>query len=360
LHERDGIDEIIKGVDIGLKYSLETPKVLTYNDVLLKECINKLTCFDSSKVIESRDASLIYKNNSYVISKEIYGNKVNKDVLYQNVIKAIQSGETTINLQSINCYESPRFVEKSPSVYYAKENLNKYLASNITYNYAGLTQVLDSSIIKDWIGIDGNFQATINETKVRNYVDNLASNYNKALGTSIPVNGGDYGNNHSWIIDSSEETKALINNIKSGQTITKHPIYSQTEAGSFFSNVGDTYVEIDMTKQHLWFYKDGYLVVEGDVVTGNVSIGNTTPTGIYKLYYKQKDTILKGEGYESPVSFWMPFNNGIGIHDASWRSEFGGEIYKNDGSHGCINSPYYVAKTVYDNINSGDTIICYN
>jgi lipoprotein-anchoring transpeptidase ErfK/SrfK len=360
LHERDGIDEKIKGVDIDLKYSLETPKVFTYNDVLLKESINKLTCFDSSKVIESRDANLTYEKNSYVISKEVYGNKVNKDVLYQNVIKAIQSGETTINLQSINCYESPRFVEKSPSVYYAKESLNKYLASNITYNYAGLTQVLDSSIIKDWIGIDGNFQATINETKVRNYVDNLESNYNKALGTSIPVSGGDYGNNHSWIIDSSEETKALINNIKSGQTITKHPIYSQTAAASFFSNIGDTFVEIDMTKQHLWFYKDGYLVVEGDVVTGNVSNGNTTPTGIYKIYYKQKDTILKGEGYESPVSFWMPFNNGIGIHDASWRSEFGGEIYKNDGSHGCINSPYYVAKTVYDNINSGDTIICHN
>ena len=83
-------------------------------------------------------------------------------------------------------------------------------------------------------------------------------------------------------------------------------------------------------------------------------------TGVYNLYYKQKDTVLKGPGYAAPVCFWMPFNNGIGLHDASWRSEFGGEIYKTDGSHGCVNAPYYVAKAVYDNINSGDTIICHN
>jgi len=360
LHEKDGIDEKINGVDIDLKYSLEIPKTVTYNEALLKERINKLTCFDSSKVIESKDASLIYENNSYVISKEVYGNKVNKDILYQRIIEAIQNGETSLDLQRINCYEDPRFIEKSPSVSYAKDTLNKCLASKITYNYAGLTQILDSSIIKGWIGLDENFQVIIDETKVRNYVDNLASNYNGALGTSISVSGGYYGNNHSWIIDSSEETKALINNIKNGQTVTKQPIYSQTSAARFFKNVGNTYVEIDMTKQHLWYYKNGYLVVEGDVVTGNVSNGTSTPTGVYKLYYKQKDTVLKGPGYASPVSFWMPFNNGIGLHDASWRSEFGGEIYKNDGSHGCVNASYYVAKTVYDNINSGDTIICHD
>ena len=360
LKEKDGVEEKINGVDIGLKYSSEIPRIVTYDEGILKEHINKLSCFDSTKIIETKDAKLVYLNNSYVISKETYGNKVNKDILYKNVIKAIQNGETTIDLEKSNCYESPRFIEISPSVYYAKECLNKYLYSNITYDFAGLRQVLDSSTIKDWIGIDENFQVTIDEVKVRNYVDNLASNYSKSLGTSIPVSGGYNGNNNSWIVDSSQETKELIQNIKNGQTITKQPIYVQTAAASFFSNIGNTYVEIDITKQHLWYYKNGYLVVEGDVVTGNVSNGSSTPTGVYKLYYKQKDTVLKGPGYASPVSFWMPFNNGIGLHDASWRTEFGGEIYKDDGSHGCVNAPYYVAKAVYDNINSGETIICHN
>ena len=360
LQERGGLKEQINGLDIGLKYRLGKPKGITYDDKLLKESISKLSCFDNSKIIESQNAKVEYEDNGYIIKKETYGNKVDKDILYDNVVKGILKGETIINLESINCYENPKFVTSSPIVIYANEALNKYISSNITYNFAGLTQVLDSSIIKDWIGVDGNFQVIIDEAKVRSYVDTLASAYNTSLGTNIKVSGGYDGNNHSWIIDSSEETKALIENIKNGQTITKNPLYAQTSASSYFRNVGNTYVEIDMTKQHLWYYKDGYLVVEGDVVTGNESAGHSTPPGIYKLYYKQKDTVLKGQDYAAPVSFWMPFNKGIGLHDASWRSEFGGEIYKTDGSHGCVNAPYYVAKAVYDNINSGDYIICYN
>ena len=76
-----------------------------------------------------------------------------------------------------------------------------------------------------------------------------------------------------------------------------------------------------MTKQHIWFYKNGTLIVEGDVVTGDVSKNYATPTGVYKLQYKEKNATLKGEGYSVPVNVFMPFNGGIGIHDASWRSK---------------------------------------
>ena len=360
LQEKGGAEEYINGVDIGLKYSSETPKVITYDDGLLKACISKLSCLDSSKIIKSQNANFIYQDNGYVISREVYGNEINKAILYENVSKAIQNGDTELNLESINCYENPKFVASSSEVTYAKETLNKYVSAKITYTFAGLTQYIDGSVIKNWIGVDGNFQVVIDEAKVKSYVDALGSNYNSSLGTSIKVNGGYDGNNHSWIIDSDQETKALIENIKNGQTITKSPVYAQTSSASYFSNVGSTFVEIDMAKQHLWYYKDGYLVVDGDVVTGNVSNGCSTPEGVYHFRSKEKDSVLRGPGYECPVSFWMPFVNEIGLHDASWRSEFGGEIYKTDGSHGCVNAPYYVAKTVFDNINSGDIIICHN
>ncbi|SFD17133.1 L,D-transpeptidase family protein [Clostridium uliginosum] len=360
LEERGGVKEQIQGSDIGLKYSEEISRVVSYDEKLLKEFVSKLSCFDGSKIIESKNAKVEYNGNGYAITKETYGNRIKKDVLYDNVVKSILNKDTTINLESIDCYENPRFIENCPIVAYANEALNKYISSNITYIFAGNTQVLDGSTIKDWIGIDENFQVTLDETKVRNYVDTMAYTYNALLGITIPVSGGYDGNNHSWIIDSSEETKELIENIKNGQTITKHPIYAQTEEASYFSDIGDTYVEIDMSSQHLWYYKNGYLIVNGDIVTGNVSGGCATPSGVYNLYYKQKDTVLRGPGYASPVCFWMPFNRGIGLHDASWRSEFGGEIYKENGSHGCVNAPYYVAKAVYDNISSGDPIICYN
>ncbi len=360
LQERDGIEEQIKGSDINFKYSSENPKVISFDEKLLQESINKLSCFDSNKIIEPQNAKLVYENNNYVISKEVYGNKVNKDILYGNVVKAIQSGNTTINLESINCYENPKVTANTSGLINAKDIVNKYVSSKITYNIGGLTQYLDGSTIKDWINVDGNFQVTLDENKVRNYVDNLANIYTTSLGTIIKVSGGYSGNNHSWMIDSSEETNALIDNIRNGQVIAKNPAYTQTSVGSYFNNVGDAYVEIDLSKQHLWYYKDGYLVVEGDVVTGNVSDGDATPAGVYSVYHKEKDSVLRGQDYAAPVSFWMPFNGNIGLHDASWRSEFGGEIYKTSGSHGCVNAPYYLAKTVYDNISVGTPVILYN
>lgn len=74
---------------------------------------------------------------------------------------------------------------------------------------------------------------------------------------------------------------------------------------------------MNLTAQHLFFYKDGELILESDFVSGNTSRGYTTPPGIFGLTYKQRDAVLKGENYRSPVKFWMPFNGGIGFHDAS-------------------------------------------
>ena len=109
----------------------------------------------------------------------------------------------------------------------------------------------------------------------------------------------------------------------------------------------------------MYFYKDGKKILESDFVSGNVSKGYTTPPGLFSLTYKQRDATLKGQGYASPVKFWMPFNGGIGFHDASWRNTFGGTIYKKSGSHGCINLPYSAAQTIYQNIEKDYLVICF-
>lgn len=360
LEERGGIKETIKGSDIKLNYNLETAQKISFDENLLNGCINKLSCLDNSKTLESQSARLVYVNNSYTISKEVYGNKVNRSVLHDTIVKAIQNKETTINLDAKKCYEDPKFITSSPEIIKAKDTLNKYLSANITYNIAGVIWKVDYNHIKDWVSVDGNLQVTLNEGQVRAYVDSLANKYTTSLGTAISVCGGYDGNNHSWVVDSSQETVALINNIKGGQTITKSPIYAQTSGASYFSNVGTTFVEVDMTKQHLWFYKGGYLVVDGDIVTGNLSIdGCATPTGVYNIYSMQKDAVLTGQDYASPVSFWMPFTGNYGLHDAPWRSEFGGEIYKTGGSHGCVNLPYSVAQAIYNNAYVGVPVILY-
>lgn len=357
LYEKNGATDSIKGNEIGLIY--KSNGEISYNQKLLSDAISKLPNLNKNNILKSENPKFIYENNKYTISKEVYGSSVDISFLYQNIIEAIKNKEEKIDLEELNCYNQPRFNSESKVVDDARKVLNQYVGSRITYNYGGLTQVLDGNQIKDWLWVDDNFQVIIDEGKVRQYVDNLANSYTLALGNTIPVAGSYNGNNHSWIINSAEETKALIENIKSGQSITKHPIYTQAASGSYFNNVGNTFVEIDMTKQHLWYYKDGYIVVEGDVVTGNVSNGAATPEGVYKMYSKQKDTVLRGADYASPVSFWMPFNRNIGLHDANWRTEFGGQIYLNDGSHGCVNAPYSLAKTVYENINIGTYVICH-
>lgn len=360
LKERTGANEQIKGTDINLKYSSDAYQKVTFDENLLQGCINKLSCLNSKNIMQSQNARVTFDGNNYSISKEVYGNSVNKNTLHDVILKAIQNKETTINLSDAKCYEDPKIISTSPEIIQAKDTANKYISSNITYQLAGLTWNLDGSQIKNWISMDGNFQIVLDESQVRAYVDALANAYTTALGSNISVSGGYDGNNHSWIIDSAQETSALISNIKSGQTITKNPIYSQTSFASYFSNLGSTFVEVDMSKQHLWFYRDGYLVVDGDVVTGNLSEnGCETPTGVYKIYSKQRNAVLTGPDYASPVDFWMPFTGNYGLHNAPWRSEFGGEIYKTSGSHGCVNLPYSVAQEIYDNAYVGVPVVLY-
>jgi hypothetical protein len=390
LKERDGKSEQIKADEVGLKYNSagefmnfkDTQKPLRwitaffnsdaskmkeeikYDKERLKERVDKLSCFEPNNIIEPKNASFKYSDNAYVIVDEVSGNKVNKEILYERVADAILKEETTIDLETIDCYIKPQYTSKSQKIIEVKDNLNKYATSKITYTFGDRKEILDGATIKNWLAVDENFVVTFNEGKVKEYVDSLASNYNtigrkRGFNTSsqktINVAGGDYG----WSINKAKETQALIAAIKEGQNITKEPIYSQTALCRDSNDIGKTYVEIDMTKQHLWFYKNGELITQGDVVTGDVRLNRTTPPGIYSLKYKQKNAVLRGPGYAAPVSFWMPFNGGIGIHDASWRDEFGGNIYKTDGSHGCINSPFNLAKTIFENIQAGVPVVCY-
>lgn len=118
-------------------------------------------------------------------------------------------------------------------------------------------------------------------------------------------------------------------------------------------------MEVNLTAQHLIYYKDGKVVVDSDFVSGDVAKRRRLPTGAYGLYYKERNRTLRGQGYASPVSFWMPFNGGVGFHDAKWRGSFGGDYYKWKGSHGCVNLPYSAAKTLFENIESGCAVLVY-
>lgn len=390
LEERNDVTEYIKGSNINFEYkgSKETEEIKTsqnpflwivnifsnnkyiINEVysfdrnLLKEELEKLNCFNSEDIVEPIDACLKYEDGEFKIIKEVYGNKINEEFLYAYLLNSILLGERCINLDEINAYENPKFTSESEKVIKAQNELNKYVSSEIYYIFDNEIEVLDSSIINTWLEVDSTMNVVINEEKIKEYIKTLGIKYDtygktrsfkSTTGKNINVIGGSYG----WRIDRTKEKEALIKNIKSGEIIKKEPIYLQTALGNHENDIGNTYVEINLTNQYLWFYKSGKIITQGDVVTGNVSRGNATPQGTYTLNYKQKNATLRGDNYNSDVKYWMPFNMNIGIHDASWRNSFGGNIYQESGSHGCVNAPEYLAKNIFENIEPGTPIICY-
>ena len=390
LEERNDVTEYIKGSNINFEYkgSKETEEIKTsqnpflwivnifsnnkyiINEVysfdrnLLKEELEKLNCFNSEDIVEPIDSCLKYEDGEFKIIKEVYGNKINEEFLYAYLLNSILLWERCINLDEINAYENPKFTSESEKVIKAQNELNKYVSSEIYYIFDNEIEVLDSSIINTWLEVDSTMNVVINEEKIKEYIKTLGIKYDtygktrsfkSTTGKNINVIGGNYG----WRIDRTKEKEALIKNIKSGEIIKKEPIYLQTALGNHENDIGNTYVEINLTNQYLWFYKSGKIITQGDVVTGNVSRGNATPQGTYTLNYKQKNATLRGVNYNSDVKYWMPFNMNIGIHDASWRNSFGGNIYQTSGSHGCVNAPEYLAKKIFENIEPGTPIICY-
>lgn len=115
-------------------------------------------------------------------------------------------------------------------------------------------------------------------------------------------------------------------------------------------------IEVDVASQTIGLYEDGDCICMSDCVTGTQG-EHDTPTGEYFITYKSRGETLSGADYNVVVSYWMAFNGGIGIHDADWRSDFGGDIYSYNGSHGCVNVPAWMAYELYTACEVGTAVV---
>jgi hypothetical protein len=325
--------------------------------------INTLKCLNQN-IIEPKNVSFTYGNGTYEIIKEEYGNKVNKEQLYKAIEMAVLGGRRELNLDRYSCYENPKYTLESEKAMITKDLLNRYVSTKIIYNFGDKKEILDGNVICKWLEVDDNLDVVINAINVDNYIKELSKQYNTvgiarnfktSSGKILEVKGGLYG----WKINITSERNALIENIEQGEVLEREPVYAQKALSHSENDIGNTYVEINITKQHLWFYKEGKLLTQGYVVTGNPNKGNATVLGTYMVNYKENGSTLSGVNYNVRVSYWMPFYGNIGIHDAKWRHSFGGEIYKRNGTHGCVNAPFYLAKTIFENIEEGTPVICY-
>ena len=346
---------------------VNTDALLHYSSEMLDEAVAGLSCMDRENMREPQDARISDYDSatgSYTIIKEDEGTELLEGKVKEAVVTAIMSLAESVDLEEQGCYLAPSVTSEDEALKTACETMNKYVGAKITYKFGDKSETLNGNEIHNWLTVNGT-SVSVSEAKAAEYVKNLASAYNTAYkpktlktsyGKNVTITTGSYG----WTIDQTKETAALVSLIKNGEQTSREPEYSQKAASRSGNDYGNTYVEINLTAQHLYFYVDGKLLVQSDFVSGNAAKGWSTPAGAYALTYKQRNATLKGQGYATPVSYWMPFNGGIGLHDANWRKTFGGTIYKNKGSHGCINLPPAVAKTIYENISAGDPVLCYH
>lgn len=356
----------------------------------------------------SEDAKVVYDASSgtCVIQKEVQGNEIDEDALRSYVKGEIDgiledvsdngfsgdgseaaesdesSAESTEGLsRSIefpwSLCEAPQILSDDEELQEEMEALNEYAGAEVTYDFGDETEVLSFDEIAQMMDFEDG-RAVLDDDKVADYVEELADKYDTRYkertfettlsGTiTIPAGSCEYG----YTIDQEEEAAQLKEDIESGEAVEREPVYyTENSYGNPYylkrngtDDLDGTYVEVDLSAQHMWFYKDGDLVIESDVVTGDVTKGHGTKTGIFPLAYKESPSVLTGGNgngaYETPVQYWMPFYEGQGLHDADWRSYFGGTIYRGNGSHGCVNLPPSVAATVYNNIETGTAIVIY-
>jgi hypothetical protein len=296
------------------------------------------------------------------------------------------SGEIVISLDDLDCFYDVELNEEQRQIKDIWERLEWFLKFDIVYDMGDDNISIPKSVLSSFIKreynaemgksgmyypvLDGQGNFVADEESIAAFIDGIAKEYDtygkdreflSTRGDVVTVpSGGTYGT----LIDRKAEVKYLCDNLlsedyRTGISKSRIPEYEKQGVVRGKNDIGDTYIEVDMTEQKMYYYSDGRIVIETDIVTGNTGRKMGTPQGINYVYNKQKDRVLRGQDYATPVKFWVPVKGSIGIHDASWRSEFGGEIYKTNGSHGCINTPTEVMEELYDMVEIGTPVIMF-
>ena len=323
---------------------------------------------------ESVSAYPKYDGNEFVVEPEVYGTKVDAALLTRRAGEAVSELLGSLDLEEADCYSAPKYTADSPEVQAACDQMNGYCKASITYTM-GEDVVLDKDTISGWLRADENMSVTIDENAIRSWLEEFGNTYDTVgvtrnfttpEGKEATVSGGTYG----WSINEDTEFDTILDAVKTGKALTKEPAYyiGGEAASHTMPDWGTTFAEVDLTRQHMWYVKDGTVQLETDVVTGEPIPEKITPEGVYTILEKSRNATLIGAtdpatgqpSYRTPVAYWMRVTwSGIGFHDANWQPAFGGTLNQitGVGSHGCINMPVDQAAALYDLIEVGTPVI---
>ena len=341
----------------------DTEHVVTMDRDLLKKEVEALPCLTAGDVEKTQNAGYELADGRYEITPEVFGTEIDADQMTDIVMKKMESLQREMGLLADHCYVEPTVLSDDPDLNAVVDSLNQKMDMTITYILDEETPI-DKETQAGFLTVKSDNTIKYDKSAISLFVSELAAKVNtfgqnKTLMTSygkeVTVPGGTYG----WKVDEEAEVNAIIADLDKGEDVTREINYQYYANSHGENDYGNTYVEVNLTAQHLFLYKDGELVMDSDVVTGNPNRGNATHVGAYFVAYKERHATLRGDNYATPVSYWMPFHGNEGLHDATWRGTFGGTIYKYNGSHGCVNCPFNTAKTLFETIDEGCPVLVY-
>ena len=378
----DGISLPITGKDVNLLCSrevffaaadaLEAEETADFSGVVSFSEANLKKILDGQLRKDMAEAALVFDEaqNAYVLTEHAVGMAWEEEKLMAAAKEAIFSLEPQLTMEGITRVLEPAHRSDDPRYQEALETLNRMTGITLDYefwkasaNNSISAQRIPGDVLRSFVtlGEDG-FSPAVDPEAVAAYCETLKETYNIPGKTeSFVTTGGSTLNMTVDYYGMELDTESLALDI---QRCMEEGISESKEAPYLTNGImdmpyGGNYIEVNLTSQHLWYYKDGERLVSTDLVSGQVGAGMNTPTGIYSIYAKDSDTYLVGEDYRSYVNYWMPFYGGYGLHDATWRGSFGGDIYLYGGSHGCVNLPLSAAKTIYNNAPVGTKVILY-
>lgn len=247
------------------------------------------------------------------------------------------------------------------------KDANDYLDLRITYTYTpnnipSYTETISQKTLASFVTVSENLSVTFNTNAIQSYISSKSEDFSGSAkrgfttthGTVINLNVEYYDN----VLDQKTMYEEILNCLKNKvSSFSGTAVFMDAEDSNMA--YGGNYIEIDLNNQCLWLYKGGNLVTSSPLTSGSVRYGYYTPTGVYSILKKSTCVTLTGPTWASYVTYWMPFSGPYGLHDATWRTNFGGSTYLNDGSHGCVNLPYAQAEIIFNNISVGTKVIIY-
>ena len=408
-------------VTLFVQTALTSDSTATFDSEALSGIIKGLTFFDEDKVTEAENAYYTVGENGVEIVEETQGTEPDLAAFTEVITVALDGFVSEITLDDA-CYVNADITSGSEELVETVERLNTLLSSNeITLVFTEeVSEPMDAAqLLLCMVSSDGTAVANLtseiqgedtsdgeesgsdagtasdaasdtqscvlttergtsitlsgvlsssfvfDESRILACVEMLANEvdtYGRDLeftttsGEEITVPGGNYG----WLMDRESTASSLSQLLSEGGGGDLAVVWTQTAQVFGDDDIGDTYAEVDLDGQKVYLYSEGELVVETDCVSGlAVDSSRATPDGVFRITYRKSPATLTGEDYESYVTYWMPFYYGVGFHDATWRSSFGGEIYLTNGSHGCVNLPYSAAEEIYSYVYTGMPVIVY-